>query len=195
MDTDVGEDSKSLQYPAICVFPYSSIIIENVNNEQAGLRLAHIEENMQRQPAVAGYFYPGTKSELEQQLGQLLPEREKMRADAIVVPHAGYIYSGAVAGEVYASVILPDTFIILCPNHTGQGSDFDIYPEGEWLTPLGPAYVDQELVHELIKRFPRATKDGRAHIREHSLEVQLPFLQYLKGNCQISSDLCETNAI
>ena len=108
---------------------------------------------MQRQPAVAGYFYPGTKSELEQQLEKLLPEREKMRADAIVVPHAGYIYSGAVAGEVYASVILPDTFIILCPNHTGQGSDFDIYPEGEWLTPLGSAYVDQELVRRIDQTF------------------------------------------
>jgi AmmeMemoRadiSam system protein B len=137
---------------------------------------------MQRQPAVAGYFYPGTRLELEQQLADLIPEREKMHAEAIVVPHAGYIYSGAVAGEVYASVTLPDTFIILCPNHTGQGSDFDVYPEGEWLTPLGPAYVDQELVRELMKRFPRATKDGRAHVREHSLEVQLPFLQYLKGN-------------
>jgi AmmeMemoRadiSam system protein B len=137
---------------------------------------------MQRQPAVAGYFYPGTRSELERQLSELLPEREKIHADAIVVPHAGYIYSGAVAGEVYASVTLPDTFIILCPNHTGHGSDFDIYPGGEWLTPLGPAYVDQELVEELIQRFPRATKDGRAHVKEHSLEVQIPFLQYLKGN-------------
>jgi AmmeMemoRadiSam system protein B len=149
------------------------------------MEITHISQvgpNMQRQPAVAGYFYPGTRAELEQQLSELIPEREKVRADAIVVPHAGYIYSGAVAGEVYASVKLPETFIILCPNHTGYGSDFDVYPGGEWLTPLGTAYVDQELVDELIKRFPRATKDGRAHAREHSLEVQIPFLQYLKGD-------------
>jgi MEMO1 family protein len=136
---------------------------------------------MQRQPAVAGYFYPGTRTELEAQLEDLIPEKEKVTCSAIVVPHAGYIYSGGVAGAVYASVNLPDTFVILCPNHTGSGSDFDIYPEGEWVTPLGTANVDEELVNKLIERFPLARKDGRAHIREHSLEVQIPFLQYLKG--------------
>ncbi len=136
---------------------------------------------MQRQPAVAGYFYPGIRSELERQLDELIPESEKIVSPAIVVPHAGYVYSGGVAGAVYGSVTLPDTFVILCPNHTGSGSDFDVYPEGEWLTPLGSAGVDQELVDQLIERFPLARKDGRAHAREHSLEVQLPFLQYLKG--------------
>ena len=136
---------------------------------------------MQRQPAVAGYFYPGTRTELEAQLEDLIPQKEKVTCQAIVVPHAGYIYSGGVAGAVYGSVNLPDTFVILCPNHTGSGSDFDIHPEGEWITPLGAATVDEDLINELIKRFPLARKDGRAHIREHSLEVQIPFLQYLKG--------------
>jgi AmmeMemoRadiSam system protein B len=139
---------------------------------------------MKRQPAVAGYFYPGDKIALEQQISSLLPEEKKIQATAVVVPHAGYIYSGHVAGAVYASVDLPDSFIILCPNHTGHGSDFDIHPEGEWITPLGSARVDEDLINQLMARFPHAKKDGRAHIREHSLEVQLPFLQFLKGSIQ-----------
>jgi MEMO1 family protein len=140
--------------------------------------------HMIRQPAVAGYFYPGSREALENELSSLLPQKRKGAATAIVVPHAGYVYSGHVAGEVYASLDLPDSFIILCPNHTGYGSDFDVHPEGEWLTPLGSAHVDEELIAQLMQRFPHAKKDGRAHIREHSLEVQLPFLQYLKGQIQ-----------
>jgi AmmeMemoRadiSam system protein B len=137
---------------------------------------------MIRTPAVAGYFYPANRDELKRQIGNFLPARDKLPAHAIVVPHAGYIYSGHVAGEVYASVELPETFIILCPNHTGEGSDIDLYPEGAWATPLGNVGIDSELSDALLRRFPTASKDGRAHLREHSLEVQLPFLQYLKGN-------------
>ncbi|HSP07604.1 MAG TPA: AmmeMemoRadiSam system protein B [Acidobacteriota bacterium] len=134
-----------------------------------------------RPPAVAGFFYPGTRDALLNQLAELVPDHtEKLKARAVVAPHAGYMYSGAVAGEVYASVELPDRFIILCPNHTGYGSDFDVSPEDEWITPLGSVRVDQELEEELLRRFRWAKKDGRAHAREHALEVQLPFLQYLK---------------
>lgn len=136
---------------------------------------------MIRQPAVAGYFYPADRKQLEKELTQFLPSREKSTAKAIVVPHAGYMYSGSVAGEVYSSLNLPDTFVILCPNHTGMGSDFDLSPAEEWMTPLGSAKVDQDLCGELQHLFPLASADGRAHAREHSLEVQLPFLQFLKG--------------
>jgi MEMO1 family protein len=137
---------------------------------------------MDRQAAVAGYFYPGEKHRLEKQLSELLPAKtEKKPAIAVVAPHAGYMYSGRVAGEVYSSVDLPQTFIILCPNHTGSGSDFDLWNEGNWITPLGPARVDTELCEELRNNFPLAISDGRAHIKEHALEVQIPFLQYLKG--------------
>ncbi|HET6267464.1 MAG TPA: AmmeMemoRadiSam system protein B, partial [Acidobacteriota bacterium] len=124
---------------------------------------------MIRQPAVAGYFYPGNRDELTRQLAAMIPDREKLDARAIVVPHAGYMYSGSVAGEVYGSVELAQRYVILCPNHTGQGSDFDLYPEGEWLTPLGSARVDSELCRQLLERFPHAVQDGRAHAREHSL--------------------------
>ncbi len=141
---------------------------------------------MNRQPAVAGYFYSGEKHRLELELGKLVPvKKEKVRATAVVVPHAGYMYSGAVAGEVYASLELPQTYLMLCPNHTGAGSDFDVWAEGEWLTPLGSVSVDAELTAKLMHLFPRATRDGRAHLREHSLEVQLPFLQLLKGDISI----------
>ena len=137
---------------------------------------------MNRQPAVAGTFYPAHKDLLEKELSQLLPAKsEKIHAKAIVVPHAGYMYSGSVAGEVYGSVELPETFIILCPNHTGHGSDFDLWSDGKWWTPLGSAQVDSGLCAKLQDYFPRVSKDGRAHLREHSLEVQIPFLQYLKG--------------
>jgi MEMO1 family protein len=139
-----------------------------------------------RQAAVAGYFYPDKKDRLEKELSEFLSvKKEKVRATAIVVPHAGYIYSGGVAGEVYASIDLPDTFIILCPNHTGYGSDFDLWSEGEWSTPLGNVRVDEPLCKQLMQNFPHALKDGRAHVREHSLEVQLPFLQYLKAEFSV----------
>ena len=136
---------------------------------------------MLRQPAVAGYFYPADRKQLEEQLSSFLPERQRQHAVAVVVPHAGYMYSGHVAGAVYASVELPDTFILLCPNHTGAGSDFDLWPQGEWLTPLGSAQIDQGLSQQLLQLFPRARADGRAHMREHALEVQIPFLQFVKG--------------
>lgn len=136
-----------------------------------------------RPPAVAGYFYPGTRNALEEQLSSLITDHpEKLKARMIVAPHAGYIYSGAVAGEVYGSIELPDRYIILCPNHTGYGSDFDVSADDEWTTPLGAVKVDTEMAEQLVQKFPRARKDGRAHAREHSLEVQLPFLQYLKGD-------------
>lgn len=138
---------------------------------------------MIRQPAVAGYFYPGKRQELIRSLeGFVSSQGTKARAMAIVVPHAGYMYSGAVAGSVYSAIELPQRFIILCPNHTGAGSDFDVHPEGQWLTPMGSAEVDTEMCEQLLRLFPASVRDGEAHRREHSLEVQLPFLQYLKGD-------------
>jgi MEMO1 family protein len=140
---------------------------------------------MDRQAAVAGYFYPRERDRLEKEVSDLVSmEAKKNAAIAVVAPHAGYMYSGSVAGEVYGSIDLPDRFIILCPNHTGAGSDFDLWSEGNWFTPLGVARVDSELCDQLKANFPLADADGRAHLKEHSLEVQLPFLQYLKGDIE-----------
>jgi MEMO1 family protein len=95
-----------------------------------------------------------------------------------VAPHAGYIYSGAVAGAVYAQVELPQRCIVLCPNHTGKGRPLAIMSSGTWETPLGRAPIDSPLADALKKRFPLLTEDADAHRSEHAIEVELPFLQF-----------------
>jgi AmmeMemoRadiSam system protein B len=105
---------------------------------------------------------------------------DKIDAMGCVVPHAGYMYSGHVAGAVYARLALPERFIILCPNHTGMGRPLAIMSEGAWDTPLGQAEIDHELALELRNAFPAISEDASAHRAEHALEVQLPFLQALR---------------
>ena len=134
-----------------------------------------------RRPAVAGAFYPSDRTELEGELRRCLGARgEAKPALGAIVPHAGYIYSGAVAGAVYARLRIPPRVIILCPNHTGLGSAAAFDPHDAWLTPLGPARVDAALREKLLGRCPSGSRDASAHRREHSLEVQLPFLQFLR---------------
>ena len=138
---------------------------------------------MTRSPAVAGQFYPGNPADLERALDRLLPGPGATGdATGILVPHAGYPYSGGVAARVFSAVRLPRRFVILCPNHTGHGEDLAINLDGEWATPLGNVPVDAELAADLAARCPGIRDDGRAHAREHSLEVQLPFLQHLVGD-------------
>jgi len=135
---------------------------------------------LRRAPAVAGRFYPAHPATLTQDLSRYLePAGEKTAALGCVVPHAGIMYSGHVAGAVYARLALPRRFIILCPNHTGQGAPLAIMSEGVWETPLGDAAIDAELAAALRRADPRLEEDIEAHRFEHSLEVQLPFLQHL----------------
>lgn len=101
---------------------------------------------------------------------------------AIVVPHAGYLYSGDVAGDTYARVVLPRRFIILCPNHRGLGSPLSIMREGAWETPLGLVPIDEELANRLCRTCVFVQESPCAHRSEHALEVQLPFLQHLLNN-------------
>ncbi len=132
---------------------------------------------MIRAPAVAGQFYPGTARELEREVGRLTREvPNKVRARGIVVPHAGYMFSGGVAGEVFSSVELPDRHVIFCPNHTGMGADAALMTRGAWRMPWGDVPIDQTLAEQLLAACPLLTDDRSAHSREHSLEVQLPFL-------------------
>lgn len=140
---------------------------------------------MLRPPAVAGRFYPADPKELLQQVDSFvkpLPEEQKMRAIGCVVPHAGYMYSGQVAGAVYARLRLPRRFIILCPRHFPRGEAMAILSEGSWQTPLGDAPVDEPLAAALKRACPLLREDDVAHRTEHSLEVQLPFLQRLAGD-------------
>jgi AmmeMemoRadiSam system protein B len=134
---------------------------------------------MVRPPAFSGTFYPADPAVLKRDVEAFLDAtRERpSRVAALMAPHAGYVYSGGVAGLTYGGAILPERLIILCPNHTGRGAPFAIYDSGEWETPLGRIPVDAELAQRLRGACILLEVDGEAHRREHALEVQLPFLQ------------------
>ena len=127
-----------------------------------------------RSPAVAGQFYPGNGVELKHQLDEMLPKTTDLPILGAVVPHAGYIYSGKVAAEVYSHLPKKDTYVILGPNHHGMGSPVSLSRDS-WRTPLGIVEPDLELAEALSGTI--IDHDEVAHLREHSIEVQIPFLQ------------------
>lgn len=133
-----------------------------------------------RHPAVAGRFYPRNpeqlRAEVQGYLSQTL-ETEAVRAIGCIAPHAGYMYSGHVAGAVFARVEVPGRCIVMCPNHTGMGRALAMMSEGAWETPLGEVPIAQELAAALKARFPALHDDASAHRTEHAAEVELPFLQ------------------
>lgn len=141
---------------------------------------------MLRQPVVAGSFYPADKARLAAMLdGFLVSDREIPGVVAAVVPHAGYIYSGIAAGALFAAIDIPETVLILCPNHSGYGHPYGVYDSGSWRTPLGDVPVDEKLAAAILKDVPFAKSDTLSHAREHSLEVDLPFLQRRRGDVKI----------
>ena len=138
---------------------------------------------MVRPPAVAGRFYPSDPRELARQVEQFSSGATgKVAARGCVVPHAGYVYSGHVAGAVYAAIEIPARIILLGPRHYPQGQPLAILTEGSFETPLGQARIDAAIARELAHACPLLREDPIAHQREHSLEVQLPFLQRLAGD-------------
>ena len=140
---------------------------------------------MQRKQAVAGQFYPGNPGELKKQLSQFIKEeKKKEKVRGIVSPHAGYIFSGRTSGEVYSSIEIPSQIIILGPNHTGMGANFAVMSEGSWITPLGEMKINSELAKKILQASKHLQEDEQAHQFEHSIEVQLPFLQYLQPSCE-----------
>lgn len=138
-----------------------------------------------RRPAVAGRFYPSKPEALARDLDQYLKSDAALEkvdsALGCVVPHAGYMYSGAVAGAVFARLPSRATYIILCPNHTGRGAPLSIMTSGEWLTPLGAVAIDSALAQSLMHACHLLTADSKAHEDEHAIEVELPFLQRRGG--------------
>lgn len=139
-----------------------------------------------RPPAVAGAFYPGTRSALEDALTTLIPEEDPdHELLACISPHAGYVYSGAVAGRLFAHLNVPRRVIILGPNHTGAGAHIAVAPHRSWSTPLGEQPVDTELAELLMDAVPVAELDTKAHWREHSIEVQLPFLMRRRADLRV----------
>jgi len=139
-----------------------------------------------RAPAVAGSFYPGQADLLRRELDGLIPAARKERALALIAPHAGYAYSGRVAGAAYGRVEIPRDVVILCFNHHGAGSDFAVWPAGAWRTPLGDAPVNAELAERIKAAFLPADFDETGHLDEHSGEVQVPFLQQLRPDVRIA---------
>jgi len=139
-----------------------------------------------REPAVAGSFYPGRASELERQLDHLIAaETDHHWLLACVAPHAGYVYSGAVAGRLFGHLELPRRVVVLGPNHTGVGARQAVAPDDAWGTPLGPRPIDQDLARRLMERHLELVPDPSAHLHEHSIEVQLPFLARRRPDLQL----------
>jgi AmmeMemoRadiSam system protein B len=137
-----------------------------------------------RHPAVAGRFYPRDADDLRAEVQSYLsPPQKTVAALGCVVPHAGYIYSGHVAGAVYSRLALPRRCIVMCPNHTGTGHPLAIMSTGAWETPLGKVPIDAPLASALKERFPLLGEDAEAHRAEHGAEVQLPFLQAKNPEC------------
>jgi AmmeMemoRadiSam system protein B len=135
---------------------------------------------MDRLPAVAGTFYPGDKKELQAILKELFKPADKIRGDClgVISPHAGYVYSGPGTAHAIASLKPCQRFIILGPNHFLRGHSFSIMSSGSWETPLGKVPVDSELAAALMNKCSLLEEDGVSQEREHSIEVQLPFLQH-----------------
>jgi AmmeMemoRadiSam system protein B len=137
---------------------------------------------MLRLPAVAGRFYPSDPAELTALIRKYSgtdPSKPPIAVRACLVPHAGFVYSGHVAGAVLARIALPRKIIILGVRHYPRGEPAAILSSGTWRTPLGDARIDEALAEDLKKLCPLLREDSVAHSAEHSLEVQLPFLQLL----------------
>jgi len=136
---------------------------------------------MRRNPVVAGQFYPLKASSIERQISEFVKDvPEKINAIGIVSPHAGYIYSGPVAGSVYSKIEQKPTYLILGPNHTGRGKPYSIMSEGSWAMPQGEVEIDTDLARGLVRTSEFLEEDVMAHAYEHSIEVQIPFIQYFK---------------
>jgi MEMO1 family protein len=133
-----------------------------------------------REATVAGIFYPGDADQLRKTIACYSEKASPATtAKALVVPHAGYIYSGVVAAETFSSAQLPKRFIILGPNHSGRGAELALSPAAAWRTPLGEVKIDQEMNQELMRSDPDIRQDASAHLKEHSIEVQIPIIQAL----------------
>lgn len=141
---------------------------------------------MIRTPAVAGQFYNGTLETLNRQVRQYIVDAPKEPVIGAVCPHAGLMYSGPVAGAVFSRIEIPPTVILLGPNHTGLGERISLMDEGVWKIPTGSFEIDRVLAHRIYKNAEGlVAKDTKAHLFEHSLEVQLPFIAYFTTSVKI----------
>ena len=158
---------------------------------------------MSRIPAVADMFYPGDKGRLRDQLNAFVqPASEPKKVIAAISPHAGYMYSGGVAGAVFSEISIQDAVVILGPNHRGIGASVALNASGTWETPLGTVSINSALAESILNvstSVVNVEDDPGAHTMEHSIEVQIPFLQFLRpdvgivpiGLSHLTYDACE----
>jgi MEMO1 family protein len=139
-----------------------------------------------RQPVVAGGFYPASAQSIKRQIESFLGAGvSRNDALACILPHAGYMYSGRVATETVSRINLPEKIVLLGPNHTGLGEPFSIMTEGVWQTPMGEVRIESGLAKDILRDSENLKEDNLAHASEHSLEVELPILQYFKKGFEI----------
>ena len=141
---------------------------------------------MIRRPAVAGTFYPDDEQALTKELARCTDKNApKQPCIGAVVPHAGYMFSGAIAGELFSQIDIPPTVVILAPNHRGPLVPFALSPADSWRTPLGDVDIDKELAEAIAGGCPLVQYNAAPHANEHSAEVQVPFLQYFRPDVKI----------
>lgn len=135
---------------------------------------------MMRRPVVAGRFYPAQPDALSSEVAALVPPDSggRVRALGVVCPHAGYVYSGGVAGETFGAVEPAETYLMLGPNHTGLGAQIALSAEDAWEVPTGVFEIDADLARAVLEAAPMVEADELAHDHEHSLEVMLPFIAH-----------------
>lgn len=139
-----------------------------------------------RQPVVAGTFYPSSSQQLKNKIETLIGRKpDRQDAIACMLPHAGYVYSGSVAAATLSSINIKEKIILLGPNHTGAGAEYSIMTQGIWQTPLGEVSIDADLAGRILSGSKYLKSDEEAHMHEHSIEVEIPFLQYIKKDFQI----------
>jgi AmmeMemoRadiSam system protein B len=155
-----------------------------------------MESPKARKASFAGKFYPADKNQLKKEIGGLVDKTAKKgTAIGCVLPHAGYIYSGKVAAQTLSGIKIPDKLIILGPNHTGYGKPLSLMAKGSWQTPLGNINIDSKLAKALLDSCKYLEEDFQAHLWEHSIEVELPFLQYFKDSFEIVPITCTESRI
>ena len=138
---------------------------------------------MLRDPAVAGQFYPVSKKQLICEIEKHIDkEASKEKILGVVSPHAGYLYSGETAALTLSKAKLPENIIILGPNHTGVGAEFSIMAHGAWKTPMDNISINEKLAEIILSKTSLIKEDEEAHKYEHSIEVQLPIIQYLRSD-------------
>jgi len=155
-----------------------------------------------RKPVVAGKFYPSSAKELKAMISSFA-EKVKQKNDCFgcILPHAGYIYSGKIAALTISGIKIKDTVVLLGPNHTGSGATFSIMAQGIWQTPLGNVKINSQLADLFLSKSRYLAADSLAHLDEHSLEVELPILQYFRNDFKIvpiaimTDDLSKLDAV